>query len=195
MFTRQELVVKSLFKVKYKGQARSRFRRCGRVWFDIFICASSVQRNHFYIKHKFFTMRLQFATQVARKLQNIMAVFLIDSHDVSRGHAMICNLLVAMSTTDPRNIVLTVIQFGFVTLFVAAFPLAPVLALINNVIEIRLDAQKFICQYRCAAVICWLVIPLSDFNTLICNCFAVFVTNSFPHLLHQFALRENLAPT
>uniref|UniRef100_H2YZL9 Anoctamin n=1 Tax=Ciona savignyi TaxID=51511 RepID=H2YZL9_CIOSA len=41
-----------------------------------------------------------------------------------------------------------VIQFGFVTLFVAAFPLAPVLALINNIIEIRLDANKFICELR-----------------------------------------------
>jgi hypothetical protein len=30
-----------------------------------------------------------------------------------------------------------VIQYGFVTLFVAAFPLAPLFALINNVVEIR----------------------------------------------------------
>lgn len=36
-----------------------------------------------------------------------------------------------------------VIQFGFVTLFVSAFPLAPLFALINNIIEIRMDAYKF----------------------------------------------------
>ena len=36
----------------------------------------------------------------------------------------------------------SVVQYGFVTLFVAAFPLAPLLALINNVFEIRLDAYK-----------------------------------------------------
>ncbi|XP_078583555.1 anoctamin-4-like isoform X6 [Branchiostoma floridae x Branchiostoma japonicum] len=41
-----------------------------------------------------------------------------------------------------------VIQFGFVTLFVAAFPLAPLFALINNILEIRLDAYKFVTQYR-----------------------------------------------
>lgn len=41
-----------------------------------------------------------------------------------------------------------IVQFGFVTLFVAAFPLAPVFALINNIIEIRIDANKFLCQYR-----------------------------------------------
>ncbi|CAI4232512.1 unnamed protein product [Auanema sp. JU1783] len=38
-----------------------------------------------------------------------------------------------------------VIQFGFVTLFVAAFPLAPLFAVINNILEIRVDAKKFLC--------------------------------------------------
>ncbi|XP_048462861.1 anoctamin-1-like [Rhincodon typus] len=42
----------------------------------------------------------------------------------------------------------TVIQFGFVTLFVASFPLAPLFALLNNVIEIRLDAKKFTTELR-----------------------------------------------
>ena len=41
-----------------------------------------------------------------------------------------------------------VIQFGFVTIFVSAFPLAPLFALINNVFEIRLDARKMIKTYR-----------------------------------------------
>lgn len=43
---------------------------------------------------------------------------------------------------------LTVIQFGFVTLFVASFPLAPVLALVNNIFEIRVDAWKITTQFR-----------------------------------------------
>ncbi|CAM4909523.1 unnamed protein product [Rotaria socialis] len=41
-----------------------------------------------------------------------------------------------------------VIQFGFVTLFVAAFPLAPLCALINNLIELRLDAWKLLTKYK-----------------------------------------------
>lgn len=41
-----------------------------------------------------------------------------------------------------------VLQFGFITLFVAAFPLAPLFALLNNWVEIRLDAQKFVCHTR-----------------------------------------------
>lgn len=40
------------------------------------------------------------------------------------------------------------IQFGFVTLFVSAFPLAPLFALINNILEVRLDAYKFVVANR-----------------------------------------------
>ncbi|KAG5872235.1 hypothetical protein JTB14_002995 [Gonioctena quinquepunctata] len=41
-----------------------------------------------------------------------------------------------------------VLQYGFVTIFVAAFPLAPFFALLNNVLEMRLDAQKLLTFYR-----------------------------------------------
>jgi anoctamin-7 len=37
-----------------------------------------------------------------------------------------------------------ILQFGFITIFVAAFPLAPFFALINNWFEIRLDAHKLV---------------------------------------------------
>lgn len=41
-----------------------------------------------------------------------------------------------------------VLQYGFVTIFVAAFPLAPFFALLNNILEMRLDAQKLLTFYR-----------------------------------------------
>ncbi|NWW04061.1 ANO9 protein, partial [Oreocharis arfaki] len=41
-----------------------------------------------------------------------------------------------------------VIQYSFTTIFVAAFPLAPLLALINNVIEIHMDAIKMMRLHR-----------------------------------------------
>ena len=41
-----------------------------------------------------------------------------------------------------------VVQFGFVTLFVVAFPLTPVLALANNVLELHVDAVKLCFGYR-----------------------------------------------
>jgi len=40
------------------------------------------------------------------------------------------------------------LQFGFVTIFVAAFPLAPLFALMNNILEIRADANKFVTQLQ-----------------------------------------------
>ena len=43
---------------------------------------------------------------------------------------------------------LSVIQFGFITIFVAAFPLAPFFALANNIFEIRIDSNKLICETR-----------------------------------------------
>lgn len=41
-----------------------------------------------------------------------------------------------------------VLQYGFVTIFVAAFPLAPFFALLNNILEMRLDANKLLTFYR-----------------------------------------------
>ncbi|KAJ3619831.1 hypothetical protein MTP99_005485 [Tenebrio molitor] len=41
-----------------------------------------------------------------------------------------------------------IVQYGFVTFFVAAFPLAPLCALINNCMELRLDAYKLVTRYR-----------------------------------------------
>lgn len=43
---------------------------------------------------------------------------------------------------------MAVLQYGFVTIFVAAFPLAPFFALLNNVLEMRLDARKILTLHR-----------------------------------------------
>ena len=44
--------------------------------------------------------------------------------------------------------VFKVIQFGFITLFVVAFPLGPLFAFLNNIIEIRIDAFKVLTQLK-----------------------------------------------
>uniref|UniRef100_A0A0K0FNW4 Anoctamin n=1 Tax=Strongyloides venezuelensis TaxID=75913 RepID=A0A0K0FNW4_STRVS len=41
-----------------------------------------------------------------------------------------------------------IIQYGFVTLFVAAFPLAPLFAFLSNIFEIRSDGRKLISMYQ-----------------------------------------------
>eukprot|EP00111_Clytia_hemisphaerica_P002798 TCONS_00007881-protein len=41
-----------------------------------------------------------------------------------------------------------VIQYGFITIFVAAFPLGPLFALLNNLFELRVDAYKYVAVFR-----------------------------------------------
>ena len=41
-----------------------------------------------------------------------------------------------------------VVQFGFITMFACAFPIGPLLALLNNILEIRSDAWKFTALLR-----------------------------------------------
>lgn len=60
------------------------------------------------------------------------------------------NLKIPDDSTQSRHVKLffTVLQFGFITIFVAAFPLAPFFALANNIFEIRIDSDKFVCEVR-----------------------------------------------
>lgn len=41
-----------------------------------------------------------------------------------------------------------IVQYGFTTMFVTTFPLAPLLSLINNITEIRVDSFKFLVESR-----------------------------------------------
>ncbi|XP_066944765.1 anoctamin-1 isoform X6 [Macrobrachium rosenbergii] len=53
---------------------------------------------------------------------------------------------------DPRGLfpeyLEMVLQYGFVTVFVSSFPLAPLFAFLNNVFEMRLDAKKLLTHFR-----------------------------------------------
>ncbi|XP_015271501.1 PREDICTED: LOW QUALITY PROTEIN: anoctamin-2-like [Gekko japonicus] len=92
-----------------------------------------------------------------------------------------------------------IIQFGFVTLFVASFPLAPVFALLNNVIEVRLDAKKFVAELRRPDAVrakdigIWFNIlsGIGKFSVII-NAFVISVTSDFiPRLVYQYAYSNN----
>ncbi|CAF3809059.1 unnamed protein product [Rotaria magnacalcarata] len=69
------------------------------------------------------------------------------------------------------------IQFGFVTLFVVAFPLAPLFALLNNLIGIRLDAWKFLSKFKRA-----IPFKASDIgiweDVIVCVSYLAVVTNA-----------------
>ncbi|XP_072448856.1 anoctamin-5 isoform X7 [Chiloscyllium punctatum] len=92
-----------------------------------------------------------------------------------------------------------VIQFGFVTLFVASFPLAPVLALLNNIIEIRVDAWKFITQFKrpmaakAHSIGIWhqILNGVAIFS-VVTNAFIVaFTSDMIPRLVYMYAYSEN----
>uniref|UniRef100_A0A8C2GN52 Anoctamin n=1 Tax=Cyprinus carpio TaxID=7962 RepID=A0A8C2GN52_CYPCA len=87
-----------------------------------------------------------------------------------------------------------VLQFGFITIFVAACPLAPLFALINNWVEVRLDAQKFVCEYRRPVVEraqdigIWLtILKFISYLAVITNAFLIAFTSDFlPRLFYRY---------
>ncbi|XP_076861014.1 anoctamin-2b isoform X2 [Brachyhypopomus gauderio] len=91
-----------------------------------------------------------------------------------------------------------IIQFGFVSLFVASFPLAPLFALLNNIIEIRLDAKKFITELRRPDAVrakdigIWynILSGMCKFSIII-NAFVISFTSDFiPRLVYQYMYSE-----
>jgi len=92
-----------------------------------------------------------------------------------------------------------VIQFGFITLFVAAFPLGPLFALINNMIEIRVDAYKFVVLYRRSLaqkvqdIGIWYPILESVVKlSVIVNAFVIaFVSEFVQRLYYRYAVRKD----
>ncbi|XP_038604720.1 anoctamin-7 [Tachyglossus aculeatus] len=93
-----------------------------------------------------------------------------------------------------------VLQFGFITIFVAACPLAPLFALLNNWVEIRLDAQKFVREYRrpmaerAQDIGIWLFI-LEGITHLavISNAFLIAFTSDFlPRTYYQYTHSSDL---
>ncbi|RXG70049.1 Anoctamin-7 [Armadillidium vulgare] len=93
-----------------------------------------------------------------------------------------------------------VLQFGFLTIFVAAFPLAPLFALLNNWVEIRLDAKKFVCETRRPVAeraqnigIWFTILDFMAHLAVISNGFLIAFTSDFiPRLLYKYEYNWNL---
>ncbi|XP_069685470.1 anoctamin-5-like isoform X2 [Periplaneta americana] len=92
-----------------------------------------------------------------------------------------------------------VLQYGFVTIFVAAFPLAPFFALLNNILEMRLDAKKLLTYYR--RPVTQRVRDIGVWNrildsigklSVITNGFIIAFTSDFiPHLVYAITVSPN----
>ncbi|XP_072553513.1 anoctamin-7 isoform X3 [Salminus brasiliensis] len=93
-----------------------------------------------------------------------------------------------------------VLQFGFITIFVAAFPLAPLFALLNNWAEVRLDAHKFVCEYRRPVAeraqnigVWFIILEALSHVSVIVNAFLIAFTSDFlPRLLYQYKFDNDL---
>lgn len=88
-----------------------------------------------------------------------------------------------------------IIQFGFITLFVASFPLSPLFALLNNIFEIRVDADKMITGLRrppaftAANIGIWeSVLEFVSFFSVITNGLVIAITSSYlTKLVYKYA--------
>ncbi|CAF2057104.1 unnamed protein product [Rotaria magnacalcarata] len=93
-----------------------------------------------------------------------------------------------------------VLQFGFITIFVAAFPVAPFFALINNWIEIRLDASKLVCAtrrpiaFRSSTIGIWFnILQILAYLAIVANAFLIAFTSEFlPKILYQYTVNWDL---
>ncbi|XP_066593716.1 anoctamin-1 isoform X2 [Prorops nasuta] len=91
-----------------------------------------------------------------------------------------------------------VLQYGFVTIFVAAFPLAPFFALINNILEMRLDAKKLLTMYRRPVGqrvrdigIWYRILDSISKLAVISNAFIIaFTSNFIPRLVYRMTVSE-----
>lgn len=87
-----------------------------------------------------------------------------------------------------------VLQYGFVTIFVAAFPLAPFFALLNNILEMRLDAKKLLAFHRRPVtqrvrdIGVWYRIldSISKLSVITNGLIIAFTSEFIPRLVYQF---------
>ncbi|CAH1112019.1 unnamed protein product [Psylliodes chrysocephalus] len=92
-----------------------------------------------------------------------------------------------------------ILQYGFVTLFVAAFPLAPLCALLNNIAEIRLDAYKMVTQARrplaerVEDIGAWYgILRAITYAAVVSNGFVIAYTSDFiPRMVYQYKYSES----
>lgn len=93
-----------------------------------------------------------------------------------------------------------VIQYGFITIFVVAFPLAPFFALLNNIFEMRLDAKKFLLYYRRSVpkrvrdIGSWYrIMQIICRLSVMSNAFIIaFSSNLIPEMVYHFYLRKHM---
>lgn len=144
------------------------------------------------IQNNLFEIGIPKLKKLLRKRKSEVDKNAVEQHKTLQRHEkdMILGPFVGLSPEYMEMI----IQFGMVTLFVASFPLAPLFALLNNIIEIRLDAKKFVMELRrpiaakAKDIGIWynLLRGLSKVAVIV-NAFVISFTSDFiPRLVYQY---------
>lgn len=100
-----------------------------------------------------------------------------------------------------KSITAIVLQYGFVTLFVAAFPLAPLFALLNNIAEIRLDAFKMVTQARrplaerVEDIGAWYgILRIITYTAVVSNAFVIAYTSDYiPRMVYKYVYSGDMS--
>ncbi|XP_055540027.1 anoctamin-5-like isoform X2 [Wyeomyia smithii] len=151
---------------------------------------------------------LPFLWQKFREFRNVLGM---ESEDSESGEKLICcnqwtkdfTLISWHDRSLFEEYLKMIIQYGFITIFVAAFPLAPLFALLNNVFETRLDAKKFLLYYKRAVPqrvrdigIWYNVMHVLGKIAVISSAFIIaFSSNFIPLLVYLNVVSENRSDT
>ena len=111
----------------------------------------------------------------------------------------LCNEKVLCVLYLKHVFLILVLQYGFVTIFVSAFPLAPLFALINNICEMRFDAKKLLVYHRRPVFarvrsigIWYRILDCISKLSVITNGFIIAFTSDFvPRLVYYFFYSTN----
>ncbi|XP_055615780.1 anoctamin-5-like isoform X2 [Toxorhynchites rutilus septentrionalis] len=142
-----------------------------------------------------------------QKFREFRSVLGIEAEDSENGEKLICcnqwtkdfNLISWHDRSLFEEYLKMIIQYGFITIFVVAFPLAPLFALLNNVFETRLDAKKFILYYKRAVpqrarnIGMWYnVMHVVGKIAVISSAFIIaFSSNFIPRLVYMYVVSQD----
>ncbi|XP_062538661.1 anoctamin-5-like isoform X2 [Armigeres subalbatus] len=142
-----------------------------------------------------------------QKFREFRSVLGIEGEESENGEKLICcnqwtKDFTLISWTDRslfEEYLKMIIQYGFITIFVVAFPLGPLFALLNNVFETRLDAKKFLLYYKRAVpqrvrnIGMWYnVMHVLGKVAVISSAFIIaFSSNFIPRLVYMYVVSQD----
>ena len=166
----------------------------------------SIQLATIFMGKQFVLAVVEYYMPLVEKLLNLLQLEGLDKKEEVDGekvkspqHIKDYKLAVCGQQTLFYEYLEMVIQYGFITVFVCAFPLAPFFAWFNNILEIRLDAKKMLTLQRrpvaqkVRSIGVWFdIMETLSRISIITNAFIIALTSEFiPKMVYTYAYTEN----